>query len=68
MSFEKKEENKSETQKTVRREFTYQSFKRSFNVDENINTENIQAKYENGILALTLPKKEEAKPARKLTS
>src|ERR1700684_2646562 len=31
ISFEKKEETKTEGQKTVRREFSYQSFKRSFN-------------------------------------
>jgi HSP20 family protein len=65
VSFEKKEENKVEGQKTLRREFSYQSFTRSFNLDENINADNIQAKYENGILSLTLPKKEQAKPAKK---
>ena len=65
VSFDKKEENKVEGQKTLRREFSYQSFNRSFNLDENIDSENIQAKYENGILSLTLPKKEQAKPAKK---
>ena len=65
VSFEKKAENKTDDQKMIRREFSYQSFKRSFNLDENIDAENIQAKYENGILVLTLPKKEEAKPSRK---
>ena len=65
ISFEKKEENKSEGQKTLRREFTYQSFKRSFNLDETVDADNIQAKYENGILNLTLPKKEQAKPVKK---
>ena len=65
VSFEKKAENKADDQKMIRREFSYQSFKRSFNLDENIDAENIQAKYENGILVLTLPKKEEAKPSRK---
>ncbi|HYF30025.1 MAG TPA: Hsp20/alpha crystallin family protein [Chitinophagaceae bacterium] len=65
VSFEKKEENNTENQKVIRREFSYQSFKRSFNLDKNIDTENIQAKYENGILALTLPKKEAAKPSKK---
>jgi len=65
VSFEKKEENKVEGQKTLRREFSYQSFKRSFNLDENIDADNIQAKYENGILSLTLPKKEQSKPAKK---
>ena len=65
ISFEKKEENKTEGQKTLRREFSYQSFTRSFNLDESVDAENIQAKYENGILYLTLPKKEEAKPSKK---
>jgi HSP20 family protein len=33
VSFEKKEETPSNGQKTLRREFSYQSFKRSFNMD-----------------------------------
>lgn len=65
ISFETKEENKAEGKKTLRREFSYQSFTRSFNLDETIDAENIQAKYENGILAITLPKKEQAKPVKK---
>lgn len=59
ISFEKQEETKSEDYKTIRREFSSSSFKRSFSVDEKINTENIQAKYENGILKVLLPKKED---------
>jgi HSP20 family protein len=65
VSFEKNEENKTEGVKTLRREFSHQSFKRSFNLDETIDAENIQAKYENGILTLSLPKKEQAKPVKK---
>jgi HSP20 family protein len=61
ISFEKKEENKSEDFKTVRREFSFRSFKRSFSIDENVDAESIQAKYENGLLKLLLPKKEQAK-------
>ncbi|MGE5107012.1 MAG: Hsp20/alpha crystallin family protein [Sphingobacteriales bacterium] len=57
ISFEKKEENKTDDYKTIRREFSFRSFKRSFSIDENIDTENIQAKYENGVLKLQLPKK-----------
>ena len=49
--------------KTVRREFTVSSFKRSFNVDDKVNVDNIQAKYENGILKVYLPKKEEVTQA-----
>jgi len=59
ISFEKKEETEQKEYKTIRKEFNYQSFKRSFSVDEKINTAAIQAKYENGVLKLYLPKKEE---------
>lgn len=65
VSFEKKEESHSEDYKTLRREFEYRSFKRSFTVDDKINVDGIQAKYENGILKLLLPKKEESKQASK---
>lgn len=61
VSFEKKEENKSEDYKTVRREFSYRSFKRSFTVDQHVDATAIQAKYENGLLKLLLPKKAETK-------
>ena len=61
ISNEQKEETKNEDAKIVRREFSYQSFKRSFTIDEKINTEAIQAKYENGLLKLVLPKHAEVK-------
>ena len=68
ISFEKKTENENKDYKTHRREFKVYSFKRSFSVDDKINTENIQAKYENGILKLYLPKKEEVKVSPKQIS
>jgi HSP20 family protein len=44
-------------------EYSFKSFKRSFTLPlEKINTEKIDAKYENGILNLIIPKREEAKP------
>jgi HSP20 family protein len=61
VSFERKEENKDENKQFIKREFVTQSFKRSFTLDEKINADDINAKYENGILFLTLPKKEEVK-------
>lgn len=61
VAFEKKEEAKDENKKQIKKEFSFQSFKRSFTLDEKIAAENIAAKYENGILTLTLPKKEEVK-------
>ena len=55
-------EEKDEQKNYVRRERSYGSYARSFDVS-GIDTENIAAKYENGVLALTLPKKEEKAPA-----
>lgn len=63
ISAEKKEEAKDETAKVVRKEFTNKSFKRSFTLDEKIDAANISAKYENGVLQVTLPKKEVVKAA-----
>ncbi|HSY61002.1 MAG TPA: Hsp20/alpha crystallin family protein [Cytophaga sp.] len=63
ISAEKKEEAKDETAKVVRKEFTNKSFKRSFTLDEKIDAANISAKYENGVLQVTLPKKEVIKAA-----
>jgi HSP20 family protein len=59
ISFEKQAETENKEYKTIRKEFSYNSFKRSFNVDEKINIAGIQAKYENGVLKVYLPKKEE---------
>ncbi len=58
VSFEKKQEATQENYKTIRREFTYNSFKRSFYLDDSITTDGIQAKYEQGVLKLLLPKKQ----------
>ena len=65
ISTEKKEETKTENEKMIRKEFSYKSFKRSFTLDEKINAANITARYENGILKLELPKKEEVKNGAK---
>jgi HSP20 family protein len=66
ISFEKKEEtNTQDGYKTIRREFEFKSFKRSFSVDDKVDVDGIQAKYENGVLKLLLPKKEESKQSAK---
>ena len=63
LSAEKTTESKNE--KNLRTEYEARSFKRSFTIDENIDVENISAKYNNGVLMLTLPKKENIKAAAK---
>jgi len=65
ISAEKKEEAKSETDKVIRKEFSSKTFKRSFTLDEKIDAANISAKYENGVLHVGLPKKEEVKAVSK---
>jgi HSP20 family protein len=65
VSVEKKAETENRNEKYIRKEYKQESFKRSFTVDENIDAENISAKYVNGILTLNLPKKQEVKPSTK---
>jgi HSP20 family protein len=65
ISAEKKTETATENEKMIRKEFGYKSFKRSFTLDEKIDATNITARYENGILKLELPKKEEVKNVAK---
>lgn len=61
VSGERKEEVTEENEKHTRREFHYGSFKRSFSLPESANNEKISANYNNGILSLTIAKKEESK-------
>jgi HSP20 family protein len=58
VSYEQKESTAQEDVKQIRREFIQHSFKRSFTIDEKIDENGIQAKYEQGLLKLYLPKKE----------
>lgn len=56
------EEEKEETEKTfTRKEYNYSGFSRSFSLPEGIDTEKIEAKYEDGILKIILPRTEESK-------
>ena len=56
------EEETKEEERYSRREFSYQSFYRVFTLPkEVVDADKIQAKYENGLLQLLIPKKEEAK-------
>lgn len=63
ISSEKNEEKESsEEGKYSRKEFSYQSFCRSFNLPLTVESDKIEAKYENGILSVIIPKRDEAKP------
>ena len=46
----------------TRKEFGYASFKRSFILPDTVDGDKIEAAYTDGILSLTIPKREEAKP------
>ncbi len=68
ISAEKQEEKNDEGKSFRRREFSYHSFSRSFALPDNLLDDKIDAKYENGILKLVLPKKEATaqKPAKQI--
>ena len=56
------EQEERDGEKFSRREFRYQSFQRRFTLPKDVvDVDQINAKYENGILKLSIPKKEEAK-------
>ena len=56
------EKHQPEEERYSRREFSYQSFQRTFTLQKDVvDIEKIQARYENGLLQLLIPKKEEAK-------
>jgi HSP20 family protein len=58
ISSEKEIENKEEKEGYMRREFSYNSFKRSFTLPEKANREAIKAGYDHGVLSITIPKLE----------
>ena len=61
ISTETKNENRSEGRTYNRKEYSYSAFTRSFTLPESADIEKISASYNDGILKLELPKKEEAK-------
>ena len=61
-SEEKKESETSEKNgRYTRKEFSYSTFKRAFGLPDSVNSEKISASYKDGVLAIELPKREEAK-------
>jgi HSP20 family protein len=65
ISAESKKEEEEKGKNSTRQEFRYNSFSRSFTLPENASEEKIGAKYEDGILKLTLAKKVASEPKRK---
>ena len=61
---ERKFEKKDERDNFHRIERSYGSFTRSFTLPPTVSSENVDAVFENGVLRLTLAKREEAKPRR----
>ena len=62
------EENSNEEVNYLRREFDYSTFNKNFTLPEDVDTEKISANYENGILSITMGKKDSAipQPPRKI--
>ncbi|MBB5439383.1 HSP20 family protein [Pedobacter sp. AK017] len=61
ISVEKRTEDKQEQRNYAKREYSYSSFVRSFTLPESADENGIQASYNEGILAIDIPKREEAK-------
>jgi HSP20 family protein len=61
ISSEKEEENEEKEEKYTRQEYSYSSFERSFTLPNEVDKDKIDAHYQDGVLELVLPKKEEAK-------
>lgn len=70
VSMEKKEEFKDEEKngKYLRREFSYSHFQQSMLLPENAEKDKIEAKVENGILSILIPKKEQTQQPPKATN
>ena len=68
ISTEKKETHEEQQENYTRKEFGYSAFKRTFTLPETVDDDKISANYQDGILNILLPKKEEAKqkPARQI--
>lgn len=65
ISSERKEEKEQKEKNYTRKEFSYNSFSRSFTLPENVNEEDIRASYMDGILRLNVAKKNMAQPVVK---
>lgn len=65
ISAEKERETHESNEHYTKKEFESKSFSRTFNLPENVDEDKIQAAYKDGILQITIPKKETSKPTLK---
>lgn len=65
---ETKMEEKEEKKNYTRREFAFRSFTKSFTMPENVEEDKVVAKYEDGILKLTLKKSEKVLVPKKMVT
>lgn len=61
ISAEKKSETSETKEKFTRREFHFANFKRTFTLPKTVKHDEVSANFENGVLNLSIPKREEAK-------
>lgn len=67
VSAEQKTEQKEEKDNFVHQEFSYQSFQRTFSLPDGADAESIEARYDNGVLHIMIPRvEEEEKPIKKI--
>ncbi|MDX5482244.1 MAG: Hsp20/alpha crystallin family protein [Hymenobacteraceae bacterium] len=67
ISSQKEEDKTEEKENYTRREYNYSSFSRSFRLPESVKEDSIKARYEDGVLKLTVPKmKEQERPKKKI--
>lgn len=68
ISSEKEEKQEEKDERYMRREFSYTSFRRSFSLPQTVEADKISANHNNGVLSISIPKKEEAKikPAKQI--
>lgn len=65
ISADKEQETNESNERYTKKEFESKSFSRTFNLPDNVDEDKIQAIYQDGVLQLTIPKKEKSKPAPK---
>jgi HSP20 family protein len=65
ISAEKKDVKEDENENYTRREYSYNAFRRTFRIPDLVSPENVKARYENGVLEISLPKKEDNKTEKR---